>query len=122
MQPRDRQLSSSTLDSGITSKSASLSRPSFDASAGGLEEDEELPPPPPPPPMEMEDPDPAHPFPFNVIPVEGDFATRRPMQASCLSLAARSVRSSCQSLLPTDNEVGGKVLLTNLISRGENIL
>lgn len=102
--PRDRQLSSSTLDSGITSKSASLSRPPFDASAGGVEEDEELPPPPPPPPMEMQDPDPAHPYPFNVIPVEGDFSTRRPMQASCLSLAARSVRSSCQSLLPTDNE------------------
>ncbi|KAL5966154.1 FERM ARHGEF and pleckstrin domain-containing protein 2 [Taenia solium] len=105
VQPRDRQLSSSTLDSGITSKSASLSRPSFDASAAGLEEDEELPPPPPPPPMEMEDPDPAHPFPFNVIPVEGDFATRRPMQASCLSLAARSVRSSCQSLLHTDEDL-----------------
>ncbi|KAM3171777.1 hypothetical protein ACTXT7_015927 [Hymenolepis weldensis] len=107
--PRDRQLSSSTLDSGITSKSASLSRPSYDTSRGNLNEDDDDDdslPPPPPPPMDMEDPDPAHPYPFNVIPVgEGvDFSTRRSLQASCLSLAARSVRSSCQSLLPTDNE------------------
>lgn len=88
------------------------------------EEEEELPPPPPP--VEMDDPDPAHPFPFNVIPVEGDFSTRRSLQASCLSLAARSIRSSCQSLLPTDNEVrkksGVMILLVNIFIRHEYIL
>ena len=107
MHPRDRQLSSSTLDSGITSKSASLSRPTFDAS-GVDEENENMTSVSPAPPtnMELDDPDPVHPFPFNVIPgSELDFAARRSLQASCLSLATRSLRSSCQSLLHTDCEV-----------------
>lgn len=106
------------MDSGVTSKSASLQRPSMehddddDDERGLTSRDEEeergvndgsLVSAPPPPPMQ--EPDPAHPFPFNVIPGT-DFELRKSFQASCLSLAARSTRSSCQSLVPTDDEEG----------------
>ncbi len=107
MHPRDRQLSASTMDSGVTSKSASLPRPSFDRgdTEEGGDDDGDNPLPPPPP---MPEPDPAHPYPFNIIPAGTDFESRRSMQASCLSLAARSTRSSCQSLVPTDDDEVGK--------------
>uniref|UniRef100_A0A5K3F384 FERM domain-containing protein n=1 Tax=Mesocestoides corti TaxID=53468 RepID=A0A5K3F384_MESCO len=104
VQPRERQLSCSTLDSGVTSKSASLSRPSGDLAKIGNDDanagrDFTLPPTPP-----LPEPNPAHPYPFNIIPAETDLACRRSLQASCLSLAARSTHWSCQSLVPTDDE------------------
>ncbi|VDD82099.1 unnamed protein product [Mesocestoides corti] len=94
----------STLDSGVTSKSASLSRPSGDLAKIGNDDanagrDFTLPPTPP-----LPEPNPAHPYPFNIIPAETDLACRRSLQASCLSLAARSTHWSCQSLVPTDDE------------------
>uniref|UniRef100_A0A0X3PCD3 FERM domain-containing protein n=2 Tax=Schistocephalus solidus TaxID=70667 RepID=A0A0X3PCD3_SCHSO len=58
----------------------------------------ELPPPP------LPEPDPAHPYPFNVIPV--NFFAQRSFEASCLSLAARSTRSSCQSIVDETNLEG----------------
>ncbi|BHF73606.1 FERM, ARHGEF and pleckstrin domain-containing protein 1 [Sparganum proliferum] len=64
----------------------------------------ELPPPP------LPEPDPAHPYPFNVIPV--NFFAQRSFEASCLSLAARSTRSSCQSIVDETNLDGEKTTTT----------